>query len=122
MSEVKNGRYELTDKIEWYRNGLLHREDGPAVEYFSGTKFWYLDEVLHRESGPAIEYENGTKHWYIYGKHHREDGPAIEFEDGGKHWYLNGEPLAEEEFTKYLLNKKLQTTLQPKLTQKRSKI
>jgi len=27
----------------WYLNGLKHREDGPAVEYLTGTKVWYLN-------------------------------------------------------------------------------
>ena len=27
----------------WYRNGKLHHEDGPAVEWADGTRFWYLD-------------------------------------------------------------------------------
>lgn len=28
--------------IEW-RLSILHREDGPAVEYANGTKIWYLN-------------------------------------------------------------------------------
>jgi hypothetical protein len=27
----------------WFLNGKLHREDGPATEYASGTKYWYLN-------------------------------------------------------------------------------
>ena len=27
----------------WYKEGLLHREDGPACEYANGDKSWYLD-------------------------------------------------------------------------------
>jgi hypothetical protein len=33
-----------------------------------GPKFWYLNGVLHREDGPAIEYTNGGKEWWINGK------------------------------------------------------
>lgn len=61
--------------------------------------FYYKDErctLLHREDGPAIEYENGTKHWFINGKHHREDGPAIEWQDGSKEWYINGQLHRED--------------------------
>ena len=25
----------------WFKNGQLHREDGPAVEYSNGYKRWY---------------------------------------------------------------------------------
>jgi hypothetical protein len=76
----------------------LHREDGPAVEYASGSKFWYRDDKRHREDGPAIEWENGTKEWYRDGKLHREGGAAVEYADGTKHWHLNGEWLSKAEF------------------------
>ena len=36
----KNTREDGT--IEWRSNGELHREDGPAVEQFDGTKVWFL--------------------------------------------------------------------------------
>jgi len=29
----------------WYLNGLLHREDGPAVEYADGNKEWWLNDT-----------------------------------------------------------------------------
>ena len=46
----------------WYKDGKLHREDGPAVKWTNGSKFWYKDGKLHREDGPAIEYINGDKY------------------------------------------------------------
>ena len=33
-----------------------------------GTKEWYLNGKLHREDGPAIEYADGGKEWYLNGK------------------------------------------------------
>jgi hypothetical protein len=27
----------------WYKNGTLHREDGPAIEYREGARYWYLN-------------------------------------------------------------------------------
>ena len=27
----------------WLENGKLHREDGPAVEFFSGEKAWWIN-------------------------------------------------------------------------------
>ena len=85
---------------EWYLNGNLHREDGPAIEYANGSKKWYLNGNLHREDGPAIEYASGTKSWYLNGKLHREDGPACEYADGDKEWYLNGEEFSKDEWEK----------------------
>jgi len=81
---------------EWYLDGKLHREDGPAAEYPYGTKKWFLNGELHREDGPAAEYHNGTKEWWVYGKRHREDGPAVEHPDGRKKYYLNGELHRED--------------------------
>ena len=33
-----------------------------------GDKHYYVNNVLHREDGPAVEYVNGTKIWYLNGK------------------------------------------------------
>lgn len=74
----------------YYKNKLLHREDGPAVEYKNGTKEWYKEGKLHREGGPAIEQADGRKEWYKEGELHREDGPAIERVDGTKQCWVGG--------------------------------
>jgi hypothetical protein len=29
----------------WKLNGVLHREDGHAVEFASGGKYWYLNDI-----------------------------------------------------------------------------
>ena len=56
-----------------------------------GTKCWKNEKgQYHREDGPAIEYSTGTKIWHINGKRHREDGPAIEHTTGHKEWYYHG--------------------------------
>jgi len=71
---ISASKTELICKISesgtkyWYLNGILHREDGPAVEYIDGSKLYYLNEKLHREDGPAIEYADGTKVWWLNGK------------------------------------------------------
>jgi hypothetical protein len=87
MSDVE---IDLEGNKRWYNsNGLLHREDGPAIEYVNGTKFCYINDQNHREDGPAIEYENGNKEWYLNGKLHRIDGPAIELINGYKAWWVD---------------------------------
>ena len=42
----------------WYKNGKLHREDGPALEYISGDKHWYKNGKRHNIYGPASLYSN----------------------------------------------------------------
>jgi hypothetical protein len=61
---------------------------------------WYRNGQLHREDGPAIEWVDGSKEWWLNGKLHREDGPAIEYADGSKVWWLNGEKMTEETFNR----------------------
>ena len=85
---------------EWYLNGKLHREDGPAVEGAYGSKYWYLNGQRHREDGPAIEDADGSKYWWLNGKLHREDGPALNHLYGSKEWYLDGFRYTEKEFNK----------------------
>jgi hypothetical protein len=53
-------------------NGICHREDGPAIEYFDGDKFWYINGLRHREDGPAVVYPNGFKCWYLSGIEYTE--------------------------------------------------
>ena len=69
----------------------------------NGSKLYYKDKammILHREDGPAVEYVDGDKVWYLNGKLHREDGPAVERWDGSKSWWLNSVYYTEEEFKK----------------------
>ena len=69
----------------------------------NGSKFYYKDKqmtILHREDGPAVEYHTGYKSWYINGQSHRLDGPAVEWSDGTKSWFINDRLLTEAEFLK----------------------
>ena len=85
----------------WYKDAkgtILHRTNGPAVEYANGSKFWYQNGKLHRTDGPSAEWHNGTKVWHRNNVIHRTDGPAIENADGTKEWYINGVEMTEAEF------------------------
>ena len=93
------------DRTEWYVEGKLHREDGPAVECSNGHKEWYVEGKLHREDGPAAECSDGSKAWYVEDKLHRLDGPAIERSDGSKLWYIEEVEYTEEEFNKKINTK-----------------
>jgi len=78
------------------------------VRVYSDHTEWCLNGVLHRENGPAIEFSTGSKFWYKEGKRHRVNGPAIEFVDGEKRWYIEDQEYTEEEF-----NKKIREMNQP---------
>lgn len=69
LASEKSGLTKLPDGgSRWFKNGVLHREDGPAVEYPDGSKYWYLNGFPHREDGPAKENSYGAKQWYLYGR------------------------------------------------------
>ena len=74
----------------WFVNGMLHRTDGPAIEWRDGDRWWYKDGQLHREDGPAVERANGDRKWYRNDRLHRTDGPAIEFTNGDLWWHWRG--------------------------------
>lgn len=56
---------------------ILHRLDGPAIEYSEGGERWYKNGRLHRLDGPAFINSHGRVGWFVNGKHHREGGPAL---------------------------------------------
>lgn len=64
----------------------------------------YIDDnqLLHREDGPAIEYVSGPfeghKVWMIHGKYHRIDGPAIEFYNNENYYWIDDEKYSFEEW------------------------
>lgn len=95
--KVYEVRVSESGRKEWWLNGTLHREDGPAIELADGSTEWYFNGKVHREDGPAIERQNGSKSWWRSGKLHREDGPAGVLADGSKEWYLEGEPMTMSE-------------------------
>jgi hypothetical protein len=102
---MKNGLVIENSDNFWYKDDLLHREDGPAAEYLDGDKCWYKEGKLHRIGYPAIEWNNGDKEWYVEGKLHREDGPAIDWRNGVKLWIYQDENMecsSTEEFLKLI--------------------
>lgn len=82
--------------VRWWRNGKLHREDGPAVEHLDG-RTGFNDGRRHRLSGPALESPN-RKEWWEDGVPHRSDGPAVEDNDGCNEWYIRGVAYDQSDF------------------------
>jgi hypothetical protein len=42
---MKNGlEIDQYGNKRYWKNNLLHREDGPAIEYFDGEKHWFLND------------------------------------------------------------------------------
>lgn len=74
------------DRVEWRQQGILHRENGPAVERRDGTKEWWVNGLRHRDDGPAIERSCGCSAWYQRGILMEAEG-----EDGSKVRPIKGE-------------------------------
>lgn len=127
MTNIINGMEIQTDgSHRWFKDGKLHRENGPAIVYEDGTHEWWFHGKRHRENGPASTHTNGEQEWWIHDQLHREDGPALIWSNGDKQWYLNDNELTEEQFNQWVdkknLYEKLDTNLLPKTLMKRSKI
>lgn len=99
-SSSKTGMFiDECGKKEWYKNGKLHREDGPAIVE-DWRKEWYIDGKLHRENDlPAllrIDYFDNSidrSEWWVNGKLHRIGKPAIISYENSKdveRYYENG--------------------------------
>lgn len=110
MEQKKNGKYIEDDAVCWYKNGLLHREDGPAIICNDGTQEWYIEGARHREDGAAIEYADGDKQWFMHGIPHRLDGPALDWKNSlnEQQWWIWGNQYTEEQFNNFLKERALQ--------------
>jgi len=82
----------------WYKEGKLHRVDGPAL-HDRYCRVWCEDGELHCRTGPAwIRNSQGNQEsaiYYIHNKMHRVDGPAC-VNDGHLYWLFCGVLMPEE--------------------------
>jgi hypothetical protein len=65
MIEVEKNVYVYCTVYYIKGTKIFHREDGPAVERFNGSKEWWINNLRHREDGPAIIHENGKLEWWL---------------------------------------------------------
>lgn len=73
----------------------------------NGDLCYYKDGNLHREDGPAVEFLNGTKEWYLKGKLYWVDGPAIERTSGQQdEYFINGAEVVFADFVDRLVSDK----------------
>lgn len=78
---------------EWRsRKGLLHRKNGPAVEYANGVLIWFWNGLIHRNTDdPSVLCPWQEFHWYKNGLKHRENGlPASVYKNGFQEYWTNG--------------------------------
>ncbi len=87
MHDLSDGSYiDGFGDVGYVKNGKLHRDDGPAIEWSCGTKSWFINGKCHRDDGPAQEYANGAKEWFInYKKYYTEEA----YWEAIKIWKMN---------------------------------
>lgn len=92
--------------VVFYDQKRFYNSDGRLIRvvYKSGRKEWYQDDILHRDDGPAVEFASGRREWYQYGELHREDGPAV-IDSMSRRYYLHSVLISEEEHRKQVSNK-----------------
>ena len=78
----------------------------PVVLEYNNCKSWFLDGMLHREDGPAVVmFDSGVNEWWVEGQLHRVDGPAVERFDGDNEWWFDGVELDEWKVRRLARNK-----------------
>lgn len=58
--------YHRFGEMYWYKNGLVHRENKPAV-ICGNYRGYYWNNKPHNSTGPALYFQNGTTSYYRYG-------------------------------------------------------
>ncbi len=71
VPKLPNGRHELSGSVEIYiLNGKKHRVGGPAeINHRTGYQAWFKNGVLHCENGPAVvDPQKKIKEFWINGR------------------------------------------------------
>ena len=69
---TKPNQDEYEYEYEYELSFLCRIDDRPTIDK-DGYKAWYRNGVLHREIGPAVIFEDGTEYWYFEGTRFRSN-------------------------------------------------
>lgn len=123
MHGVQHYEDENGISTEYYVNGNLHNDTGPAIQYVSEdgkllSQEWYVDGVCHRIGGPAvigethnsyvtngiqreyISYTDSTKSEICYHSKYNENGNLIFHESNGVRTYLKSGKVIRRQMTR----------------------
>ena len=76
IPKLPDGRHIISGDTQIYiRNGLKHRDVGPAEIRRDGYKAWFKKGIKHRSNGPAVIHPDGTQEWWEKGKMIRREKP-----------------------------------------------
>ena len=83
-------KFGMGTTLTVHSNSIPH--DGQCVVVGENAVYFMKNKngMYHRDNGPAVIYATGVKVWYKHGNGHRIDGPAIESPQYKNLWYING--------------------------------
>jgi hypothetical protein len=61
---TEHGNGSITYRVK----DLLHSEEHPAVQRTDGYQAWYRHGMKHREDSPAVTFGTGAKQYWLRGK------------------------------------------------------
>lgn len=71
------GYVEDNGRRTYYSNGIIHRDDGPAiVDETASLEAWYQYGRRHRDNNEPAVISPNLQEWWYAGNYHRDDGPA----------------------------------------------
>ena len=80
-------------------NDMPENFTGLAYLTLGEGRFWFKNGKIHREDGPARIDDDGDTYWYKEEKNHRVNGPArIWTTKNINYYFINGDYLEEEEY------------------------
>lgn len=85
------------DSVWRLPDGKPHRDGAPAfISRRARVLMWFKNGEIHRTDGPAYINGNGYKEWWKHDKRHCEVGPAVFHKDGSCSWWLNNILITNE--------------------------
>lgn len=96
-------RYAMDGSVEWYSNGVLHRDNGPAVVSDTKRSYYVNGQPRDAADGPSTEWSNGTAVWTSNGRQVKRvdsSGTITEYDDRGqpKSCHNPNDPSVKENF------------------------
>lgn len=107
VSNKFSGQYYFDDiktKIT-LKNGVLHNDNGPAVEIGDDFQLWFINGMLHRLNGPAVSKPDHIKEYWMYGKRRRPYSlaPVVLCDNtNGSKWLIDDQEMDLDQFLIYL--------------------
>lgn len=86
---------EIEPVVKFARDVEVPDDFSGVAVFPTGTKKYFKDGFLHRDGAPAIEWSTGATFWYYNGKRHCTIGPAVVM-GNTREWWIDGQQTTPE--------------------------